>query len=406
MSRTDDRRSAISIPTGPLVGDVIEVEVTALAAGGDGVARDANGRVTFVPRTSPGDRVRARITKTTASLAHAELVEITSASPVRVEAPCPHFELGCGGCAWQHVARDEQLRAKQTIVAGALRRLAGLDLHPIRDPAPPYGWRRRARFHVAGGRVGLYALGTRRVLAIDHCPQLEPRLDGALAQVRAAGPPDGELALLLGEAGEVAVGVQQPWKAGEQLVGRADICGVVTADARYGTPLVEIEPALAIEPWGFAQASAAGNAMLLDLVRAAAGKGPGKLVELHAGAGNFTRGFLVDDWDVVASDVVAPQRTLPVKFVVGEAADVLEKNLGKIDVLVLDPPRTGAAACVPGIARLAPPVVVYVSCDPATLARDAERLVAAGYRATDAWPVDVMPQTAHVEVVLRLVREA
>ena len=408
MSRTDDRRSALSIPMGPLVGDVIEVDITGLAAGGDGVARDAGGRVTFVPRTAPGDRVRVRITKTTASLAHAELLEVTVPSAYRVDAPCPHFELGCGGCAWQHVARAEQLHAKQTIVAGALRRLADLDIHPIADPAPPYGWRRRARFHVANGRVGLYALGTRRVLPIDHCPQLEPRLDAALQTVRAATPPDGELALVIGEAGEVAVGTERAWRGAEQLVGRGDIRGVVTADARHGNPLVELEPALAIEPWDFAQASAAGNAELIAIVRRAVGRPAGtanRLLELFAGAGNFTRAFLVDDWDVVASDAVEPpSKTLPVKFVVGAAADVLEKNLGKLDVVVLDPPRAGALDCMPGIAKLAPSTVVYVSCDPATLARDAERLVAQGYRATDAWPVDLMPQTAHVEVVLKLVR--
>ena len=410
MSRTDDRRSAISIHTGPLVGDVIEVEITGLAAGGDGVARDAGGRVTFVPRTAPGDRVRVRIVKTTASLAHAELLEVTAPSEQRVDPPCPHFELGCGGCAWQHVARDAQLRAKQSIVASALRRLADLDLHPIADPAPPYGWRRRARFHVANGRVGLYALGTRRVLSIDHCPQLEPRLDAALQAVRAATPPDGELALLVGENGDVAVGVQHAWRGAEQLVGRADIRGVVAADARHGNPLVELEPALAIEPWDFAQASAAGNAELIAIVRRAVGRPAGKpasgrLLELFAGAGNFTRAFVVDDWDVVASDAVAPpSKTLPVKFIVGTAADVLEKNLGKLDVVVLDPPRTGALDCIPGLAKLAPSTIVYVSCDPATLARDAERLVAHGYRATDAWPVDLMPQTAHVEVVLKLVR--
>jgi 23S rRNA (uracil1939-C5)-methyltransferase len=405
MSRTDDRRSALSIPTGPLVGDVIEVDVTALAAGGDGVARDAGGRVTFVPRTAPGDRVRVRITKTTASLAHAELLEVTQPSEHRVDPPCPHFELGCGGCAWQHVARDEQLRAKQAIVASALRRLADLDLHPIADPAPPYGWRRRARFHVANGRLGLYAQGTHRVLPIDHCPQLEPRLDAALQAVRAASPPDGELALVVGETGDVAIGAEHAWPGGERLVGRADIRGVIAGGARHGNPLVELEPALAIEPWDFAQASAAGNAALIAIVRRAVGAGPGKLLELFAGAGNFTRAFLVDDWDVVASDVVAPTvKTLPVKFVVGAAADVLDKNLGKLDVVVLDPPRTGAADCIEGLAKLAPATIVYVSCDPATLARDAERLVARGYRATDAWPVDLMPQTSHVEVVLKLVR--
>jgi 23S rRNA (uracil1939-C5)-methyltransferase len=400
MSRTDDRRSSLTIPTGALAGDVLELVITSLAAGGDGVARDAGGRVTFVPRTVPGDRVRARIVKTTSTLAYAEVIELVEASPSRVEPPCPHFELGCGGCAWQHVSRD-----KQTIVSSALRRLAQIDLHPIRDPAPPLGWRRRARFHVVHGHVGLYEVGTHDVLPIQHCPQLEPALDVAYGMVRSASPPDGELALVIGQTGEVAVGVQKPWKLGERLVGRAGVKGVVTPETRYGTPLVEIEPALSVEPWDFAQASAAGNAALIEIVRGAVGKGPGRLVELYAGGGNFTRAFIVDDWDIIASDVTAPTRTLPVKFIVGEAAAVLEKHLGVIDVLVLDPPRAGAAECIDAIVRLAPPKIVYISCDPATLARDAEKLVAAGYHATDAWPVDLMPQTAHVEVVLRLVRD-
>jgi 23S rRNA (uracil1939-C5)-methyltransferase len=404
MSRTDDRRSALSIPLGPIAGDVIELEVTALAAGGDGVARDAGGRVTFVPRTAPGDRVRARIVKTTSSLAHAELLEVVTPSEMRVEPPCPHFELGCGGCAWQHVARDEQLRAKQTIVSSALRRLAGLDLHPIANPAPSFGWRRRARFHIANGRVGLYAMGTQRVLSIDHCPQLEPKLDAALAVVRTANPPDGELAMVVGHTGDVALGVQKPWLSANELIGRADIRGVVTSSGKIGAPLVELEPALFIEPWDFAQASADGNAKMIDIVRFAVGKGPGKLVELFAGGGNFTRAFFVDDWDVHASDVVVPPGMTLTHFEVGPAKDILAKMKGPIDRLVLDPPRAGAADCMPGIAKLGPPVVVYIACDPSTLARDAEMLVAAGYHATDAWPIDLMPQTAHVEVVLRLER--
>jgi 23S rRNA (uracil1939-C5)-methyltransferase len=250
----------------------------------------------------------------------------------------------------------------------------------------------------------LYALGTQRVLPIDHCPQLEPQLDLALQAVRAAAPPDGELAMVIGHAGDVAIGVQAPWRNAKDVVGRNQIRGVVTPEARFGTPLVEIEPELSVEPWDFAQASAAGNDALIARARAAVGKGPGKLLELFAGGGNFTRAFIVDDWDVIASDAVAPARTLPIKFEVGAAADVLARVQGPLDVIVLDPPRSGAAECVDGIAKLAPSKIVYISCDPATLARDAERLVSAGYRATDAWPVDLMPQTAHVEVVMRFAR--
>jgi 23S rRNA (uracil1939-C5)-methyltransferase len=129
------------------------------------------------------------------------------------------------------------------------------------------------------------------------------------------------------------------------------------------------------------------------------------LLELHAGSGNFTRGFVEDAWDVLATDVAPPQRLMAkARFETGSVAYILGKPIGQFDAIVLDPPRTGAADAMDGIARLAPKTIIYISCDPATLGRDAARLVAAGYRADRAWPMDLMPQTSHVEVVLRLVR--
>ncbi|MBV8762164.1 MAG: class I SAM-dependent RNA methyltransferase [Deltaproteobacteria bacterium] len=379
--------------------------MTALAAGGDGVARD-EGRVTFVPRTAPGDRVRVRLTKETKSFARGEVVEIVEASPDRVAPPCPHFTRGCGGCAWQHVARPAQLAAKQAIVAGALRKLA-VPIEPVADPCPPLGWRRRARFHIAGGRVGLYREGTREVLPIDSCPQLVPALDAAYRAVVAASPPDGELTLVLGHKGEVVVGVERPWKLAEKLVGKAGIVGVVAGEASVGRPRIEIEPGLQGGPAEFAQASAEGNAALIALARGALGEPPpvdhkgesrGFLLELHAGSGNLTRAFRADGWRVTTSDIT------PGADLLGPADEVLARVTGPFDAIVLDPPRTGAAEAVPGILAQRPWVIVYVSCDPATLARDAERLIAGGYRAERAWPLDLMPQTAHVEVVLRLTR--
>jgi len=386
---------------------IVDLVVTALAAGGDGVARDAGGRVTFVPRTAPGDRVRARIVHATSSFARAELLELLEAGPAHVEPSCPQVARGCGGCQWQQVARTEQLAAKQAIVQGALRKLEVV-VHPVADPAPPLGWRRRARFHVEGGRTGLYLLGTQRVLPIDHCPQLEPALDAALAVVAGATPPDGELALVLAHDGRVVVGVERAWKGAHLVIGRAGIVGVIAgADdqaQKYGETLLELEPELWGGPWDFAQASATGNAALVAQTRAAIGAGPGVLVELYAGAGNFTRSLLADRWDVIAVDVVAPARPPAARLEVGPVGEVLRRLAGPVDAIVLDPPRSGAAEAIDGIVRLAPSRIAYVSCDPATLARDAGRLVAAGYRATDAWPIDVMPQTSHVEVVMRLER--
>jgi 23S rRNA (uracil1939-C5)-methyltransferase len=381
--------------------DAVALDITGLAAGGDGVGRDASGRVTFVPRAAPGDRLRVRVVHATSSFARAELTEVVAPGVARVEPPCRHFVDGCGGCQWQHVARAEQLAAKQAIVAGALRKLAGVRLHPIAAPGPDLGWRRRARFHVAGGRAGLYELGGHRVLTIASCPQLEPALDAAYAVIAAATPPDGELALVAAHDGRIAIATERAWRGAARLIGRAGIVGVLAGRDALGEVVLEIEPGLWGGPWDFAQASRQGNAALIAQTRAALGRGPGRLLELHAGAGNFTRGFAVDGWQVVPTDAVPPARPPPA-FHAGPAHDVLARLAGPWDAIALDPPRTGAAEAIPGIVRAAPRVIVYVSCDVATLARDVAGLT--GYRAIDAWPLDLMPQTAHVEVVMRLER--
>lgn len=384
-----------------------EFEVTALAAGGDGVARDAGGRVTFIPRTAVGDRVRVQLGKQTKSFARGEIAELVTPSTDRVAPPCEHFVAGCGGCTWQHIDRPAQRAAKQAIVAGALRKLEGLAIEAIADPAPAYGWRRRARFHVEGGKVGLYAYGSKRLIPIATCPQLEPELDAALHVVAQATPPDGELMILRGHKGEVVVSVEHGWRGAPALIGKAGIVGILAGREAHGSATtIEVEPGLHGGPRDFAQASAAGNAKLVELARRALGKGPGALLELHAGAGNLTRAFAADGWTVTASDLAKPTRVADgaTSFSVGPADKVLERVQGPFNAIVLDPPRTGAPEAISGIVRHAPATIVYVSCDPATLARDALDLVQAGWRAERAWPVDLMPQTSHVEVVLKLVR--
>jgi 23S rRNA (uracil1939-C5)-methyltransferase len=271
----------------------------------------------------------------------------------------------------------------------------------VSDAVPALGWRRRARFHVDRGRAGLYELGGHNVLPIGHCPQLEPALDAAYAAVAAATPPDGELALLLAHDGRIAVATERAWRGAARLVGRAGITGVLAGGESHGEVILEVEPGLWGGPWDFAQASRHGNAALIAQARAALGRGPGRLLELYAGAGNFTRGVAADGWQVVPSDAVAPARP-PASFHEAAAHEALARLPGPWDAIALDPPRTGAAEAVDGIVRASPRVIVYVSCDAATLARDAARLT--GYRATDAWPLDLMPQTAHVEVVMRLER--
>lgn len=391
---------------------IVDLHIASLAAGGDGVARDASGRVTFVPRTAPGDRVRVKLVTEKASFARGELLEVLAPSASRVAPACSAFERGCGGCQWLHVDRPAQLETKQALVASALRGLDGLVIEPIADPAPSLGWRRRARFHSRNGRLGLYVGRTREVVPLARCPQLDPALDAALQFLASKSLPDGEVALLANARGEVAVGIEREWAPASALIGHAGIVGVLAGPtSRWGEPVLEIDAdpqflvgasGVWVGPWDFAQASATGNAALVEIARTALGPGPGVVLELYAGSGNLTRAFSADGWTVHPTDIVEPARAIP-NFSVGSVERILA-SAGSTDAVVLDPPREGAAAAVSGIAALAPRTIVYVSCDPATLARDASRIVAAGYRADRAWPVDLMPHTAHVEVVLRLVR--
>lgn len=400
-------------PRGPAVrrADVppreVELVIDELAAGGDGVGRDATGRVTFVARAAPGDRVRALVTSATASYARAELREVCSPGPARREPGCAAFAAGCGGCQWLHVDEAAQRAAKEALVARALRRVAGLELRPLLAPAPAWRWRRRARLHVRQGRLGLYAHGSHALVALTSCPQLDERLDAVLPLIAAACPPDGELALAVSARGEVALAHQASWPEARALVGQAGIVGVVAADEQYGEPLLELEAGLWLGPLAFAQASAHASAALSSLVLEPLGEGQGRaLLELHAGAGTFTRGLVAAGWQVTACDVVAPARLVPgaERWVCDAAEAVARMREQPPAAVVLDPPRAGARELMPALAALGAATVVYVSCDPATLARDVEALVARGYRPLWAQPVDAMPQTSHIETVLVLAR--
>jgi 23S rRNA (uracil1939-C5)-methyltransferase len=401
----------------------VELTIDSLGAGGDGVARDAGGRVTFVSRSAPGDRVRVDITEEKKQFARASIVEILEPSPDRVAPPCALFDR-CGGCQWQHVSAEAQLRAKQDIVASALRHAldAGMELRPIVAKVSPLGWRRRARMHWVrrqkgrGVMLGFYEAGSRHVVDVPECPQLEPALQAALVELRERLAPglsgSGELSMVLGAAGDVHVDVRGPCdpRAVASVVGKAGIAGVRIGRREVGAAGVEVDPGIHVGAREFAQASRAGNDALCEVVDEATSSRHGKRVlELYAGGGNLTRVLADGAAQVVAVDAAPGGRRKGVSWRKGDVADVVATfaETGEVfDIAVLDPPRAGAADVLSALAAIAPPLIVYVSCNPATLARDIERLRGAGYRPAWARAVDLMPQTSHVEVVATLTRPA
>ena len=442
QARRPPRRPA-PVPSEPL--PVIELTIDALATGGEGVGRADDGRVAFVPQSAPGDRLRVALTEVKAKYARGVIEAVLEPAAVRVEPPCPLFVAGtCGGCQWQHLARETQLQAKTDIVARELRKAIarGTELRPMIAEVPEYHWRRRARLHYArphnakAAILGFYAGRGRRITDLDTCPQLAPALSDTLAILRthlaAHLGSRGTIDILAGSDGHVHVAISgycAPRRAA-RLVGKAGVHGTIMGVALY-PPANEpdrargVEPhagagSLAVNEWGkrsimlepglrgradlFAQASYAGNQALLRAVDSACGPRTDKRVlELFAGTGNFTRSLEGDALEIVASD----SRDVPWRpeLVVGDALEVVTELLEDgqyFDLVVLDPPRTGAAALMPALIDLHPQRIVYISCDPATLARDVERLVASGYRAEYVQPLDLMPQTSHIELVVAL----
>jgi 23S rRNA (uracil1939-C5)-methyltransferase len=379
----------------------VELRIESLAAGGDGVGHLPDGRIVFVPFTAPGDRVRVRLVESRARFARARVDDLLEAGPARATPVCPVFG-SCGGCAWQHVAYAAQLEAKRSILVEALRRIGGLrEPGPIQIvPSPSeYAYRARARVRVEAGRVGYLRRRSHALCPVRRCPVLVPELEERLREL-AADPPaqDGEWELASGAAGVRAAPV-----------------------ASERAPRIELEVGgrrIGVSSGVFAQS----NALLLEelAARVGAAAGSGRLaVELFAGAGFLTVGLAQRFDRVVAVEGdPAAVRDLHANLagagstrveVVGESVERALARLAGLrpDALVLDPPRSGLPrGAAAEVAAVEPSRIVYLACDPATLARDLAELCARGYALHAALGIDLFPQTPHLEALATLERES
>jgi 23S rRNA (uracil1939-C5)-methyltransferase len=356
-------------------GDVLELEIERLAAGGDGVAH-ADGRTVFVPLAAPGDRVRARVVAVHPRFARAEIEAVLAPGPGRREAPCPYYGR-CGGCSWLHLDEAEQARARDAIVREALERIGGVAALPaFEHVASPAGlaYRSRARVAWERGRVGFRARASREVVDVERCAVLDPATETQLAHLRGK-PPRGH--------------------------GEREIRG-------YGEAVVVAGRRLAVGPSAFFQANRSLWARWQELVVDACGRGE-RAVELYCGVGFYTVGLVERFGSVVAVERSPAARdarlNCPGARVVEEAAESFAaRELAGLapDLVLLNPPRAGCHQTVSDALRSAMPRrVVYVSCDAATLARDVARL-GKGFRIARVVVLDALPQTHHVEVVVVL----
>ena len=384
----------------------LEVEVERILPGGLGLAH-AGGKTVFVSLAAPGDRLRVRVDRRQGDVLFASIREILAPSPVRVEPPCPYFGR-CGGCDFQQLTYEAQLAAKAEIIRDCLHRIARLENVPeIVVAASPNNWRYRMRatwqIDEEQRAIGYYERASRRVCDVADCAILVPELQATLEQVRTTEwyqfPPGlKHLDVVAGEGGiSLSPEFAEFYTNELTLTVRGEVYQY-NAEAFF-----QVNPSL-LEP-------------LLDFaLRDASGE---TVTDLYCGVGLFTLPLARQFKKVVAveSNPVATrfarrnvQRAglTNVRVVTANVTDWFRNDstqAGPTDFVLLDPPRAGAeSAVIKGIIDLGPTEISYVSCDPATLARDLKKLIAGGYAIESIAGFDLFPQTHHVETVVRLRR--
>ena len=420
-------------------GDVVELEIGPVAHGGHCVAR-LDGQVVFVRHALPGESVRARVSETSSGFLRADALEVLTASPARVVPPCRYAGV-CGGCDFQHVALTEQRLLKSAVVREQFERLAridlaGLGLNPVVEPLPfpdgrnddGLGWRSRVEFAVDPdtGAAGLRRHRSHEVVPIDRCLIAAPGVTEAGVTTR---PWDAD-----------AIDVTET-SHGEVVV------TVLPAQGRRSRRIVEHVPALgadlALDARGFWQVHPGAATTFVDVVLAMLDPQPGeRALDLYSGVGLFALG-LADRvgplGQVVAIESDEPAAAYARANLAGHRhALVLDGRVDDLfglsrharsggrkrrrqggragrparsplvpqsaDIIVLDPPRTGAGAdVVRAISSLGPRAIAYVACDPAALARDTATFVEQGYALTDLRSFDAFPMTHHLECIAHFV---
>ena len=422
------------------VGKKQRLDIERLAGDGRGISFH-EGRTWFVSGALAGEAVEARVLGARGKIVDARLERVLQASPERRPAPCRHYDR-CGGCNLQHLPHAEQLALKQRMLAEQLQRVAGIQPEQWAAPlsGPEFGYRRRARIAVRWDvknrqlEVGFRAEASQAIIAIDECPVLVQPLQTILRHLptvlRSLNKPQalGHVELFSGSAEAVLLRHVAPLpeddlarlqafckEAGAQLwlQGEGEP-GPVEAGQTLGFTLQPWQMQLAWRPGDFVQVNAQVNTAMIEQALAWLAPQPDeRVLDLFCGLGNFALPLARQAREVVAVEGVqamveraaANARDNNVYNAAFFQADLSQPLAGVewaaegFSAVLLDPPRDGAYEVVQGIARLKAKRLVYVSCNPATLARDAQVLVAQGYRLTRAGILDMFPQTAHVEAM-------
>jgi tRNA/tmRNA/rRNA uracil-C5-methylase (TrmA/RlmC/RlmD family) len=346
---------------------IVDLKIADIAFGGKGVARE-NGKAVFVPYTIEGETVSAEIVREKKQFAEAELGDVKESSPHRVTPECPYFGR-CGGCAYQHIDYEHQLAIKWRQVRDALQRIGKLKDVPMRPivPSPKqYGYRNRITVHAQDGMIGFFRRDSHSLLDIERCPISRDEVNRELAELRA----------------------QTRVRDGHYTLRASDSARV------------------------FSQTNDAVADALRDLIVDVVPPNQELLIDAYCGAGFFAKALLGKferiigiDWDRFAIEAARENATEKETYIAGD----FDLELGGIELgeleqttLIVDPPATGLSADArKAIVDLAPTTLIYISCNPPTLARDLRELQEK-FTIDSVTPLDMFPQTAEIEVVVHL----
>jgi 23S rRNA (uracil1939-C5)-methyltransferase len=411
------------------MSETFELQLTAMAHGGPALGRH-EGRVIFVPYAIPGETVRVEMVEARTRWARGRLLEILEPSPHRVEPACPYFGPGrCGGCHFQHIDYEAQAEYKQEVVIDQLARLGGLrdaNVQEIIGAAEPWAYRNHAQFSTTpAGQLGFLTADTHHVVPVEECLVLDPLLDELWAALDVKWPQLHRLSLRCGSASgdRMAIFELNHYEDFDIEVDFPVSCVILLADGEavvlMGNAYLEDHVAgrdYRISAGSFFQVNTAGAEALVALVhQTLAPTSSDTLLDLYCGVGLFGlsladhvgRVIGVEADPSAAADFKHNARGLDqVELIEGKTQSVLPRIEEQVDLLLLDPPRSGAGqGTIHQIARLKPRRIVYVSCDPASLARDARHLAESGFLLQKVQPVDLFPQTYHVESVALFARK-
>ena len=423
---------------------IVELTITTLAHGGSGLGHH-DGKAVFVQGAVPGDRVQCRIFQNKKRYARAELMAVLEPSAVRQTPPCPYFG-DCGGCDWQQLPYDEQCRWKQQLFADSCERHGHIDpaqVLPLVSARQTLAYRSRVQFKCHntpdGFVLGFFRRGSHYVIDIDHCPVIASQLSALIAPLRqlfdgsayASVVPQIDVATGSDDRCRIVVhflGAQpdhfhqwlyertESWDAAVLVQsGRKSSLCQLHGDSDLVIEVDEPPVALRYGPGGIAQVHLEQNRALVDLVITRAGvSATDRVLDLYCGMGNFSLPLArraasvvgVEDYPLsidYAKRNSAAQGFENTRFFARAVESFMPQWQEPVDVIVLDPPRSGAREALDGILACRPRKIVYVSCDQQTMMRDL-KVLGQGYQVVSIQAVDMFPQTCHTEAVAVLER--